>query len=136
MPHDISPTTGVSTDIFLAHPTDNSLTHHNSTLRREHVCFASAQVRRPIRPVAVGKVGIPPEFLRLDLLLTPGRTAAETVTLLEREGFEPGAVRQTVGDYPAQVPPRTDGRAGQSEYRFGNHDLGQLRIQLRASSAC
>jgi len=69
-------------------------------------------------------VGIPPEFLRLDLLPTPGRTAAETVASLEREGFEPGAVRQAVGDYPAQVPPRTDGRADQSEYRFGNLDLG------------
>jgi len=69
-------------------------------------------------------VGIPPEFLRLDLLPTPGRTAAETVASLEREGLEPGAVRQAVGDYPAQVPPRTDGRADQSEYRFGNLDLG------------
>ncbi len=84
------------------------------------------------RHFLISQMGIPPEFLRLDLLPTPGRTAAETVALLEREGFEPGAVRQAVGDYPAQVPARTDGPAGQSEYRFGNHDLGQLRIQLRA----
>lgn len=82
------------------------------------------------RHFLISQVGIPPEFLRLDLLPTPGRTAAETVALLEREGYEPAAVRQAVDDYP--LPSHKDGRAGEPDYRFGSHDIGQLRIQLRA----
>ena len=34
------------------------------TFRRGHVCFASAQVRDPIRPAPVGKVAELPEFSR------------------------------------------------------------------------
>jgi hypothetical protein len=84
------------------------------------------------RHFLISQMGVPPEFLRLDLLPTPGRTAAETVALLDREGFDPAAVRQAVGDFLAEAPVRTDGRVGESDYRLGNHDLGQLRIRLRA----
>jgi hypothetical protein len=84
------------------------------------------------RHFLISQMGIPPEFLRLDLLPVPGRTAAETVALLGRERFDAAAVRQAVDDYLAQAPPCTGGRAGESDYRFGNHDLGQLRIRLRA----
>ena len=79
------------------------------------------------RHFLISQAGIPPEFLRFDLLATPGRTAAETVALLERDGFDPATVRQAVNEYP-----RATAKPVPADYRFGNRDLGQLRIQLRA----
>lgn len=67
------------------------------------------------RHFLISQVGVPPEFLRLDLLPTPGRTLAETAALLDREGFDPAAVRQAVDGYLTDAPVPADGRVGESE---------------------
>lgn len=59
------------------------------------------------RHFLISAAGIPPEFLRFDLLATAGRTAAATVALLEREGFEPDTTRQAVADHPCLSMPAT-----------------------------
>lgn len=61
----------------------------------------------------------------LDAWLDDPEPARQTLRL-------PATVRQAVGDYLAEAPVRADGRVGESDYQFGNHDLGQLRIWLRA----
>lgn len=87
------------------------------------------------RHYLISEVGVPPEFLRLDLLPVPGRTTAETVALLEREGFDPVAVRQAVAEYLARAPIRTGGLVDESDHRFSNYDLDKLRATLRAVTA-
>lgn len=84
------------------------------------------------RHFLINQIWIPPEFLRLDLLPTPGRTAVETVTVLEREGFDPAAVRQAVGEYRAPAPVCAGSQPDKAEDRYTSHDLDQLRIQLAA----
>jgi len=78
----------------------------------------------------ISELGIPPEFLRLDLLPTPGRTAAETQALLDRDGFDPTEVRQAVGDHLAQARLRAGSGTDESDYRFTDNDLCQLRARL------
>jgi len=61
---------------------------------------------------------------------TPGRTAAETQALLDRDGFDPTEVRQAVGDHLAQARLRAGSGTDESDYRFTGNDLGQLRAWL------
>lgn len=84
------------------------------------------------RRFLISQMGIPPEFLRLDLLPSPGRTAVETVAVLGREGFDPAAVRQVVGEYRAPAPVCAGRQRDETEGRYSNHDLEQLRLRLGA----
>jgi hypothetical protein len=82
------------------------------------------------RHFLISQLGIPPEFLRPGLLPPPGRTAAETQALPDRDGFDPTEVREPAGDHLAQARLRAASGTGESDGRFTGNDLGQLRARL------
>lgn len=109
--------------------------HARQTLRMLTAYNSSPDNLVKQRHYLISEMGVPPEFLRLDLLPVVGRTTAETVALLEREGFDPSAVHEAVAGYPTRAPIRTDGQKDESDRRFDNYDLDQLRATLTTATS-
>jgi hypothetical protein len=106
--------------------------HARQTLRMLTAYNSSPDNLVKQRHYLISEMGVPPEFLRLDLLPVVGRTTAETVALL---GFDPSAVHEAVAGYPTRAPIRIDGQMADSDRRFDNYDLDQLRVTLTAATS-